>query len=162
MLGNWQHAIDCYQRLAEERPDDVGLALNIGLSLVKLRRYDEALQYLFKAEFLGSGNEKATRALAWCTLLGGDYDRCVKYTATLLAAASPRANDYLNAGHLSMLTGHPGEAVDHYVEAIKAMDGDNERFVRKLTEDRSAITAFGQVDPHLMAIVIDRAIESSR
>lgn len=161
-LGHWQQALDCYRRLAEERPDDVGLALNIGLSLVKLRRYDEALQYLFKAEFLGSGNEKATRALAWCTLLDGDYDRCVKYTATLLAAAAPRANDYINAGHLSLLTGHPGEAVDHYAEAIKAMDGDVGRFMHILADDRDTITAFGQVDPHLMAIVTDRAIESSR
>ncbi|MDE6066537.1 MAG: tetratricopeptide repeat protein [Duncaniella sp.] len=162
MLGHWQQALDCYRRLAEERPDDVGLALNIGLSLVKLRRYDEALQYLFKAEFLGSGNEKATRALAWCTLLDGDYDRCVKYTATLLAAASPRPNDYINAGHLSLLTGHPGEAADHYAEAIKAMDGDIDRFMRILGEDRGTITAFGQVDPHLTAIVTDKAIESSR
>lgn len=161
-LGHWEQALDCYRRLAEERPDDVSLALNIGLSLVKLRRYDEALQYLFKAEFLGSGNEKATRALAWCTLLDGDYDRCVKYTATLLASAAPRANDYINAGHLSLLTGHPGEAVDHYADAIKAMDGDVGRFMHILADDRDTITAFGRVDPHLMAIVTDRAIESGR
>ncbi|MDE6395534.1 MAG: tetratricopeptide repeat protein, partial [Duncaniella sp.] len=161
-LGHWQQALDCYRRLAEERPDDVNLALNIGLSLVKLRRYDEALQYLFKAEFLGSGNEKATRALAWCTLLDGDYDRCVKYTATLLASAAPRANDYINAGHLSILTGHPGEAVDLYADAIKAMEGDVDRFMHVIADDRAVITAFGQVDPHLMAIVTDRAIESSR
>lgn len=158
-LGNWEKALECYRRLAEERPDDVNIALNIGLSLVKLRRYDEALQYLFKAEFLGSGNEKATRALAWCTLLNGDYDRCVKYTATLLAGASPRPNDFLNAGHLSMLTGHPGEAVDHYVEAIKAMDGDVDRFMRALADDKNTIAAFGQTDPHLMAIVVDTAIQ---
>lgn len=159
-LGQWDKALDCYRRLAEERPDDVNLALNTGLALVKLRRYDEALQYLFKAEFLGSGNEKATRALAWCTLLGGDYDRCVKYTATLLAGASPRANDYLNAGHLSLLTGHPGEAVDHYTDALKAMDRDVDRFMRALHDDRLTVTALADVDPHLMAIVVDKATSS--
>lgn len=159
-LGQWDKALECYRRLAEERPDDVNLALNIGLSLVKLRRYDEALQHLFKAEFLGSGNEKATRALAWCTLLGGDYDRCVKYTATLLAAASPRPNDYINAGHLSILTGHPGEAVDHYTEALKTMDGDVDRFMRIMREDRLTITALADVDPHLMAIVIDKTLSN--
>jgi len=157
-LGQWDKALECYRRLAEERPDDVNIALNTGLSLVKLRRYDEALQYLFKAEFLGSGNEKATRALAWCTLLGGDYDRCVKYTATLLASASPRPNDYINAGHLSLLTGHPGEAVDHYSDALKAMDGDVDRFMRIMRDDRATVTALAAVDPHLMAIVIDKAL----
>lgn len=157
-LGQWEKALECYRRLSEGRPDDVNLALNIGLSLVKLRRYDEALQHLFKAEFLGSGNEKATRALAWCTLLGGDYDRCVKYTATLLAAASPRPNDYINAGHLSILTGHPGEAVGHYTDAIKAMDGDVDRFMRIMRDDRLTVTALADVDPDLMAIVIDKSL----
>lgn len=160
-LGQWDKALECYRRLAEGRPDDVNLALNTGLSLVKLRRYDEALQYLFKAEFLGSGTEKATRALAWCTLLGGDYDRCVKYTATLLAGASPRPGDYINAGHLSLLTGHPGEAVDHYVDAIKAMDGDVDRFMRTLNDDRLTVTALADVDSRLMAIVMDKSIAAS-
>lgn len=157
-LGQWEKALESYQRLAGERPDDVNLALNIGLSLVKLRRYDEALQHLFKAEFLGSGNEKATRALAWCTLLGGDYDRCVKYTATLLAGASPRPNDYINAGHLSILTGHPGEAVDHYKDALKAMDGDVDRFMGIMRDDRMTVLGLADLDPHLVAIVIDKAI----
>lgn len=162
MLGNWDKALDCYRRLAEDKPDDVSLALNIGLSLVKLHRYDEALQYLFKAEFYGSGSEKATRALAWCTLLGGDYERCVKYTATLLAGTTPRPNDYINAGHLSLLTGHPGEAVDHYVDAIKAMEGSVDSFLRRLADDKVTISAFGGVDPQLMAIVVDTYIAKSK
>lgn len=162
MLGNWDKALGYYLRLAEDKPDDVSLALNIGLSLVKLHRYDEALQYLFKAEFYGSGSEKAMRALAWCTLLGGDYERCVKYTATLLAAASPRPNDYINAGHLSLLTGHPGEAVDHYVDAIKSMDGDIDAFLRRVSDDKVTIAAFGDVDPNLTAIVIDASIAKSK
>lgn len=162
MLGNWDKALDCYRRLAEDKPDDVSLALNIGLSLVKLHRYDEALQYLFKAEFYGSGSEKATRALAWCTLLGGDYERCVKYTATLLAGTTPRPNDYINAGHLSLLTGHPGEAVDHYVDAIKAMEGSVDSFLRRLADDKVTISAFGGVDPQLMAIVVDTSIAKSK
>jgi tetratricopeptide (TPR) repeat protein len=157
MLGDWEKALYYYNRLAEDRPDDVNLALNIGLSLVKLRRYDEALQYLFKAEFYCSGSEKATRALAWCTLLGGDFERCVKYTATLLASASPRPNDYINAGHLSLLTGHPGEAVDHYQEAIKELGGDVDRFLSIISEDKLTVPAFGSVDPDLLAIVTDAA-----
>lgn len=160
-LGNWDKALGYYRRLAEDKPDDVNLALNIGLSLVKLHRYGEALQYLFKAEFYGSGSEKSVRALAWCTLLSGDYERCVRYTANLLASASPRPNDYLNAGHLSLLTGHPGEAVGHYVEAIKAMGGDVERFMRMLGDDRLTISGFADVEPHLLAIVADTAAKQS-
>lgn len=156
--GQWEKALECYRRLAEFQPDDVQLALNTGLALVKMRRYDEALNFLFKAEFYGEGNEKATRALAWCTLLCGDYDRCVRYTVSMLASASPRPVDYLNAGHLSLLTGHPGEAVDHYIEALHGMDNDQSRFLKTLDSDRDTIAAFRDVDPHLFDIVVDTAL----
>ena len=82
----------------------------------------------------------------------------MKYTATLLASASPRPNDYINAGHLSLLTGHPGEAVDHYSDALKALDGDVDRFMRIMRDDRATVAALADVDPHLMAIVIDKAL----
>ena len=92
----------------------------------------------------------------------GDYERCVKYTATLLAGTTPRPNDYINAGHLSLLTGHPGEAVDHYVDAIKAMEGNVDSFLRRLADDKVTISAFGGVDPQLMAIVVDTSIAKSK
>lgn len=156
-LQQWDNALNCYTALAENNPDDSSLALNIGLCHVKMRRFDVALNFLLKAEFLASSNEKATRALAWCTLLAGDFDRCVKYTATLLASASPRPKDFLNAGHLSLLTGHPGEAAEHYAEAIRSMGAD--LFIRILEEDTVTIPAFAGVNRDLLSIVADSALD---
>lgn len=158
LMGNWEKALDSYKALAALNPDDARIALNMGLALVKLKRYDEALQQLLKAEFYSTGNEKATRALAWCTLLAGDYDRCVRYTATLLSQAQPQPGDYMRAGHLSLLTGHPGEAVEHYRDALKGYGNDRKKFLEDLLADRDNLRAFKDLDPHIADIVTDAVL----
>lgn len=161
-IGNWEKAVDYYKTLAVTKPDDDRLALNIGLSLVKLRCYDEALQYLFKAEFLGNSSEKSIRAIVWCTLLGADYDRCAKYTDILMSSSTPTPTDLLNAGHLQLLTGHPGEAAALYARSIAGRDFDTRAFLSELESDRCTIAAFAGISPRLLAIVTDKALSLAK
>ncbi|MDE6327932.1 MAG: tetratricopeptide repeat protein, partial [Duncaniella sp.] len=160
-LGRWEEALGYYRRLADSKPDDVSTALNIGLSLVKLRRYDEALQYLFKAEFLGNSSEKAIRAIAWCTLLGADYTRCAKYTDILLSS-SPTANDLLNAGHLAILTGRPADAADYWARSLAARDFDAQSLISEIESDRATIGGYSGIDPVLVGMVADNAVSRAR
>lgn len=160
-MGNYESALRYYRSLADDRPDDVSLALNTGLCLVKLRRYDEALQSLFKAEYLGSSSPKAMRAIAWCTLLGGDYDRARTYTDRLLALPDPTATDLLNAGHLELLTGHPDRAASLYARSIAARGDDAASFRADLMRDFASVDALRAIDPIIRAIVADRACETA-
>ncbi len=160
-LGRWEEALGYYRRLADSKPDDVSTALNIGLSLVKLRRYDEALQYLFKAEFLGNSSEKAIRAIEWCTLLGADYTRCAKYTDILLSS-SPTANDLLNAGHLAILTGRPADAADYWARSLAARDFDAQSLISEIESDRATIGGYSEIDPVLVGMVADNAVSRAR
>lgn len=160
-LGHWEEALGYYRRLAERKPDDVQLALNIGLALMKLRRFDEALTYLFKAEFLGNSSEKAIRAIAWCTLLDGDFERARKYTDIVMSYTDLTPVDYLNAGHLSLLTGSPAEAARLYSLSIAARDFDIISFLADFERDRATLGAFAAIDPALVRIVIDEAIHQS-
>ena len=41
------------------------------------------------------------------------------------------------------------------------MDGDVDRFMRTLNDDRLTVTALADVDPRLMAIVMDKSIAVS-
>lgn len=161
LLGRWEEALGYYRRLDASKPDDVATSLNIGLSLVKLRRYDEALPYLFKAEFLGNSSDKAVRAIAWCTLLGGDYTRCTKYTDILLSG-TPTPNDLLNAGHLAMLTGRPDDAAGLWARSIALGEFDTDSFMTGIKSDRSAITGYSAIDPVLIGMVADTAVRRSR
>ncbi len=161
-LDRWEDALGYYRRLEAIKPDEVSTALNIGLSLVKLKRYDEALQYLFKAEFLGNSSDKAIRAITWCTLLGGDYERCTKYTDLLLSSSAPTAGDYTNAGHLALLTGHPAEAASLWAQAIAAREFDFDRFMADIETDRTTIRGYDSIDPILICMTADAAINKSK
>lgn len=163
--GSYEKALRYYRSLEADSPEaasDVNLALSIGFCLVKLRRFDEALKVLFKAEYLGADSPKALRAIAWCTLLGGDYDRCRTYTARLSAKADPTPEDHLNAGHLELLTGHPAEAAERYAASIAARDFDTDAFVAAVRRDFEQLPGLAALDPLPLGIVLDRAILRSR
>ena len=160
--GNWEGALRYYTLLAEQRPEDPALALNMGLCLVKLRRFDEALPHLFKAEYLGNENIKSLRAIAWCTLLDGDLDRASRYIGKLFDSVDqPTANDHLNAGHISLLGGKFREAVDHYARSIAAREFDIDSFLADFDADSLSVGPLAETPVTDLMIVRDAAIALS-
>lgn len=158
-LKMWKAAAEVYHRLEKLRPDDTSIALNLGLTLLEQGQAAEALNYLHKAEFYAPGSEKAIRALARCTLALGDYDNCTRYTLSLLTSTSARPDDYLLAGHMALVTGHPEEAVDHYVDAIKIGSIPREQFLHTLDTDyRSLNPTAESAAGALLSIVADTAL----
>lgn len=160
-LHKWDKALPYYQKLAELKPDDANLALNIGYCMMETGDYDGALKHFFKAEFLNGESEKSTRPIAWCSLLEGDYERGRKYVGILLSG-TPSAEDYLNAGHLELLTGHLNEAVDRYAASIAARNFDVEAFMNAMRADAYLTARAKDVDELLMGIVIDSSITRAR
>jgi tetratricopeptide (TPR) repeat protein len=160
-LSQWNKALLYYKRLAEFKPEDVNLALNIGYCLMETGKYDEALQHFFKAEFISGESERSARPIAWCSLLAGDYDRARKYIGILLSG-NPSASDYLNAGHLELLTGHFADAVDRYAASIAARNFDVDDFMKAMHADAYLTGKSTEVDELVMGIIIDRAITHSR
>lgn len=158
-ICNYESALRLYRSLAEDVTDDMSLTLNIGLCLVKLQRFDEALQELFKAEYLGTDSPKALRAIAWCTLLGADYERCRVYTDRVLSLPDLTATDWLNAGHLALLTGNPAEAAEQYAKVVATNDFDPTSLFDLISRDRLTLRQLASLPAHLLDIVVDRAIE---
>lgn len=157
-LSMWSAAADIYRRLERLSPDDISIALTLGLVLLEMERYDEALNYLHKVEFYSPGSEKAIRALARCTLAKGDYDNCTRYTLSLLTSASARAEDYMLAGNMALITGHPDEATGHYVDAIKLGSITRTDFLRQLRETYRRLKAPSDFSEALLSIVADTAL----
>lgn len=161
ILKQWDKALPYYQRLSEFNPDDVTLTLNIGYCLMETGDYDGAMKCFFKAEFISGESEKSTRPIAWCSLLAGDYERARKYIDILLVG-TPSVADYLNAGHLELLTGHLNEAVDRYASSISADNFNVDNFLKSMNGDAFLTARSEYVDDLLMGIVIDNAIAKSR
>ena len=59
-----EEALDLYRRLVEARPAAAGTHANIGIVLIALERYDEAVRSLERSLALDPGQEMAKRAIA--------------------------------------------------------------------------------------------------
>lgn len=154
LLGRYDEALVVLGRLEELRPEDATPPLNRGLCLIALGRFDEALNPLFKAEFMGAIPQRRTaRPLAWALTMTGNYDRARQYFE-IIEKNNPDPVDRLNRGHLYMLEGDLHAAVDTYACALQNMDFDRTRFLVDFNEDLHLLTARG-VDPLTAAIVVD-------
>ena len=161
-LKMWKAATEVWRELEKLRPaDDTSIALNLGICLMEQGLYSEALNYLHKVEFYAPGTEKAVRALARCTLALGDYDSCTRYTLSLLTSASARPEDYRLAGNMALVTGHPDEAVGHYVDAIKIGKLSRKEFLDTLHDDYHRLRVPAECTESLLSIVADTALSRS-
>lgn len=158
-LKMWKAAAEVWRSLEKVRPaEDTSIALNMGICLMEQGLYSEALNYLHKVEFYAPGTEKAVRALARCTLALGDYDSCTRYTLSLLTSASARPEDYRLAGNMALATGHPDEAVGHYVDAIKIGRLSRKEFLDTLHADYGRLRVPAECTESLLDIVADTAL----
>lgn len=124
VLGNFHAALAAYDELAEMYTEDADIALRQAECLIRLEQYEEAFQYLFKANYLAPESVNAERALAWCSLLTGKYEQAEKYYLRVMQG-KPSPTDYLNAGHAAWLLGHVADAVARYRKALPETDKEN-------------------------------------
>lgn len=155
-LGNYDKALHYYRLLEEAMPDDTGLALVIGHTELEAGRPADALKHYFKVEFLKPDSTKTQRPIAWASLLNGEYDRARTYYDRILAA-DPQETDWLNAGHLEMLTGNYRRAADNYLKSIVAMNFDASRFARVFGADLPTLRD-GGVDDFISGLVLDNVL----
>lgn len=154
LLGRYDEALEVLARLEKLRPEDATPPLNRGLCLIATGRFEDALNPLFKAEFMGTIPQRRTaRPLAWALTMTGNYERARKYF-DIIEQNNPDPVDRLNRGHLYMLEGDLHKAVDTYAGALQSMEFDRTRFLADFKEDLPLLTERG-VDPLTAAIVVD-------
>lgn len=155
-IRNWDKALEYYRRLEKMEPENLKLTSNIALCLLSMGKHKEALNYLFKVEFLSGIDPKLARRIVWSSLIVGDYERARKYSDILLND-SPLPNDYLNAGHIELLTGNFNLAVEMYAHSIVGGDFDVNEFLRQMSKDETLLLRDGGMDNLLLGIITDRA-----
>lgn len=156
MLGDDSKALDYYRRISSLQADDMLTALNIGMCLMQLRRFDEAMKEFFKVEYLDEDSDRARRPIAWCAFRMGDLPRARTYSDKILAD-NPKAEDYLNAGHIALACGDPRRAAELYQKACEQAGNDTGWFLKAMNDDAQALRDAG-VDEILKAIVIEEIV----
>ena len=70
--------------------------------------------YKRQAFYLDEKSGKALRPLAWSLLMDRQFDQSRRYYEKIITDFDPQPEDYLNLGHLNLVTGHFEEASNFY------------------------------------------------
>ena len=148
-----QNALEYYRKAATLNPDNLSVQLLIGHCYLELKNYSEAQKCYFKVEYLSDNKEKAWRPIAWCSFLTGKYDEATDYYSKILEN-NPNAVDYLNAGHVRLVTGNNKEALNLYHQALSLQGNSIEKFLEAFSADIPDLLQAG-VKPEIIPVLSD-------
>lgn len=151
-LTLYSKAIYYYQKVEAIQPENKSLLFNTGSCLVETGQYDEALRYFFKLDFIEPDNLKTWRAIAWCSFMQKKSDQSLKYYKKILGTGG-LAQDYLNAGHVTLCMGNMEEAIELYKESRK-LSGSTTLFLDLFDKDKEYLLANG-IDECDIALLYD-------
>lgn len=152
-LNRHERAATYWKRLAEQEPENVGLMLNLGYTLIDCGRYAEAAPLFFKADYHDPGNIKAKRGLAWTQLMSRQFKAAADNYASLMTA-EPSATDCLNAGHTAWALGNYRDAIQNYKQCMEKDGNGIEGLLKLLDADKAHLQAIG-LDISEIPMIID-------
>ena len=153
LSGNIASALEYYRKVEAVQPDNLNIALQIGQCLARMENYKEALAYFYKVEYLEKKPDNARRAIAWCSFVTRKYDEALKYYQLLLQQPTAKAEDYMNAGHVYLLSGNMQEALNHYQKAQSFFNNHGD-LVKAFMKDKADLLQLG-ISEEELAIVLD-------
>ena len=147
-LAACYRSLKCYDKalkytleMLQQNPDDIDRLLRAGECHMQLGQYEQALELLYKADYLAETPGSATRALAWTALKSKRLDVALKNYNRLLAE-KPLPEDFLNAAHAEWLSGNIPQAVQHYKQYLKLNPSATDPFAN----DRELLKSYGKTD----------------
>lgn len=153
LSGNIASALEYYRKVEAVQPDNLNIALQIGQCLARMENFKEALAYFYKVEYLEKKPDNARRAIAWCSFVTRKYDEALKYYQLLLQQPTAKADDFMNTGHVYLLSGNMQEALNHYRRAQSFFNSHGE-LVKAFMKDKEDLLHLG-ISEEELAIVLD-------
>lgn len=117
--GDLLSARDLLVELYDAYPDSLRYTRQLAEIHVHLADYPAALKLYTKLQYLRPDHLPTLRALAWCRMAIGHYDKAEELYLDLVSREEVIAEDYLNAGHCSLLQGDFSSAATYYHESLR-------------------------------------------
>lgn len=119
-----EHALEIYDKLLIEDGNSKKILLHKAQSLMKLNRYQDALQVFYQLDILYPNNINIWRGLVWSTIScnnpnEGEMSIAQSYMEKITTSKDTTANDLINFGHLLLITHHRKEAIEQYLKAVE-------------------------------------------
>lgn len=130
-IKQWDKALPLLMNEEQRIGDDndvysANIIEETGRCLIQLQRWDEAVQRFFRLEFMGRHLNVARRAIAWCSIHQGKYERAANYYQQLIDLQKATWEDHLNHGHTLWLQGLNGQAIAAYRTSQAAFNSSKE------------------------------------
>lgn len=100
--------------------EDLYLIVALSECLVKQKRYEEAMEQLYKADVLHENSAKVKRHMAWCAFLLGNKAKAASCINEVLESKVAKEIDWKNGGHIALLCGDINLAIERYKKADSA------------------------------------------
>lgn len=158
-IGFWDKALPLLISEEQRQTDiDENKAVNIieetGRCLIELKRCDEAVQRFFRLELMEKHINVARRAIAWCSIKQGKFERAAAYYQKLIDQNKANWEDRLNYGHALWLQGLEADAITAYKQSQTAFNRAKEEQRRHF---RHWSEAFNEDSRTILATHFDRA-----
>lgn len=143
--GNHKKAAEYFSKAVKAKPEDAGLRNDLGLTLSKLSKRDEAIRSLKLALELSPGTSRYANNLASVQYEAGDHDGAYE----VLKSSNKPAVAHFNMAFLAQKHGHIVDAKKHLNEAIvvakKADDSASKQAVERSKQMLAKLN--GSTDP---------------
>lgn len=123
--GNYQKALEIYEKLLTIKPDSKTYQLHTAICHSNLEQNEEAERILFKLNYLYPVDQSVNSVLAWVLTLNGKYEQAERIFQILLSAESPKPSDMLNQAYCHWLAGKTAQAIASF-RRFKAVPGNEE------------------------------------
>lgn len=153
-LEQAEQALEYYHQAIQLQPKNFALQLSAGHCHLSLNQHEEALNTYFKIELESKSGKKAWRPIAWCSFISNKLEQATRYYDKVIADKAT-AHDYINAGHAYLAAQKNEQALGYYETAIKALDGDIDKFLSTFNDDKIHLLAY-DVDNDILPILLDK------
>ena len=97
--GDFDEAVQLFERLLYNHPDNRKFKLNLAISYMNTNKESDGVKLLYELNYKFPSDANVKRALAWALLFTGQLAQASKLYDEIIVDDSVSAVDYLNAGY---------------------------------------------------------------
>ena len=150
MTERYKEALAYYEQADAIQPGNRGVLYQIANCLADLEEYKEAMDHYFRLDLAEEHSIRAWRGIAWCAFKLERWDTAAKYYDRI-PDKEKTARDWLNAGHVALVSDIPANAILLYRHAADKF-GDRTEFREALLDDLTELESHGVTYNDLLLI----------
>ena len=148
-------AEEVYGLLLNLEPGHKGYTMKRCVALLKMGKFSEVREELFRLDYQYPDDMNVKRLLAWAMLSDDNLEKASQLYDTLLSECSVH-EDYINAGYCQWAMGNIERAVEYFRDWMARSGGDTEQLLKEFRRDTETLSKYNisETDEYLMLSLV--------